>query len=151
MIDCYSGTGVLTDQELFREIIKNEIEYNYLSFFSLFFLKKDHYGAIIWIKASPDHDFHYGFSLLQFWLSCFTVTALQPQVQKDFGSRICFLSISSTHVTKIKSGPDLYWKSKAHAIKITDLIKTLENVLNYTIIIIHIIIIRRIKFCIKIF
>ena len=42
------------------------IEYNYLSFFSLFFLKKDNRGTIIWIIASPGHDFHYGLLLLQF-------------------------------------------------------------------------------------
>ena len=58
MIDCYVRaqkvthllmfkliTGVL--QDFFREIIKNEIEYYYLSFFSVFFLKKDQRGPII--------------------------------------------------------------------------------------------------------
>ena len=57
--------GVL--QDFFREIIKNEIEYYHLSFFSVFLLKKDQRGAIIWIIASPDHDFHYlGFHFFLF-------------------------------------------------------------------------------------
>ena len=97
-------TGVL--QDFFREIIKNEIEYYYLSFFSAFFLKKDQRGPIIWIIASPDHDFHYlGFHFYSF--NCFAAAALQTQVEKDFGFFFRFLQ---------STWSDLCWKSKARAI-----------------------------------